>query len=108
MVSELVVALVYQLHHHDKRMLQFSNTEPLMIVQPAVSVGNVGQLAVDLLISTLNMPRVGYFHTDCLTAMAGNSPYAASAQLSTGAEVYSHRDLKLAVLQIRTPIIQVS
>ncbi|XP_016405552.1 proteasome assembly chaperone 2-like [Sinocyclocheilus rhinocerous] len=76
------------------------------LIMPAVSAGNVGQLAVDLLISTLNMPRVGYFHTDCLTAMAGNSPYSASAQLSTGAEVYSHRDLKLAVLQIRTPIIQ--
>uniref|UniRef100_A0A670ZPF4 Proteasome assembly chaperone 2 n=1 Tax=Pseudonaja textilis TaxID=8673 RepID=A0A670ZPF4_PSETE len=34
--------------------------------KPAVSVGNVGQLAVDLVISTLHMPRVGYFYTDCL------------------------------------------
>lgn len=80
------------------------------LILPAVSVGNVGQLAVDLLISTLNMPRVGYFHTDCLIPMAGNNPYASStedaAQLSTSAEVYSHRDLKLAVLQIRAPIIQ--
>ncbi|KAF4100140.1 proteasome assembly chaperone 2 [Onychostoma macrolepis] len=76
------------------------------LIMPAVSVGNVGQLAVDLLISTLNMPRVGYFHTDCLTPMAGNNPYTDAAQLSTSAEVYSHSDLKLAVLQIRTPIIQ--
>ncbi|KAK7139027.1 hypothetical protein R3I93_016220 [Phoxinus phoxinus] len=80
------------------------------LIMPAVSVGNVGQLAVDLLISTLNMPRVGYFHTDCLIPMVGNNPYATStedaAQLSTSAEVYSHSDLKLAVLQIRTPIIQ--
>ncbi|KAA0710708.1 Proteasome assembly chaperone 2 [Triplophysa tibetana] len=80
------------------------------LVMPAVSVGNVGQLAVDLLISTLNMPKVGYLHTDCLIPMAGNNPYATCAedasQLSTNAEVYSHSDLKLAVLQIRTPIIQ--
>lgn len=58
--------------------------------QPAVSVGNVGQLAVDLLISTLNMARVGHFHTDCLIPMAGNNPYATCAeeagQLSTSAE----------------------
>lgn len=80
------------------------------LIMPAVSVGNVGQLAVDLIISTLNMARVGHFHTDCLIPMAGNNPYASSAeeavQLSTCAEVYSHSDSKLAVLQIRTPIIQ--
>ncbi|KAG1947452.1 proteasome assembly chaperone 2 [Pimephales promelas] len=80
------------------------------LIMPAVSVGNVGQLAVDLLISTLNMPRVGYFHTDCLIPMVGNNPYVTStedaARLSISAEVYSHSDLKLAVLQIRTPIIQ--
>lgn len=45
-------------------------------VQPAVAVGNVGQLAVDLIVSTLNMSRVGYLHTDCLIPMAGNNPYA--------------------------------
>ncbi|TRY58175.1 hypothetical protein DNTS_017299 [Danionella cerebrum] len=80
------------------------------LIMPAVSVGNVGQLAVDLLVSTLNMPRVGYFHTDCLLPVAGSNPYATSpdddAQLCTSADVYSHTDLKLAVLQIRSPIIQ--
>ncbi|KAG7470085.1 hypothetical protein MATL_G00135700 [Megalops atlanticus] len=79
-------------------------------IMPAVSVGNVGQLATDLIISTLNMPQVGYFHTDCLIPMAGNNPFATSgddsAELCTAAEVYSLPDLKLAVLQIRTPIIQ--
>lgn len=43
--------------------------------QPAVAVGNVGQLAVDLIVSTLNMTRVGFIHTDCLIPMAGNNPY---------------------------------
>ncbi|CAB1350426.1 unnamed protein product, partial [Coregonus sp. 'balchen'] len=54
------------------------------LIMPAISVGNVGQLAVDLIVSTLNMCRVGYIHTD----------------------LYSSPELRLAVLQIRTPIIQ--
>jgi len=58
--------------------------------QPAVAVGNVGQLAVDLIVSTLNMNRVGYLHTDCLIPMAGNNPYATckedAEELHTPAE----------------------
>uniref|UniRef100_A0A3P9NU46 Proteasome assembly chaperone 2 n=1 Tax=Poecilia reticulata TaxID=8081 RepID=A0A3P9NU46_POERE len=50
------------------------------LVMPAVAVGNVGQLAVDLIVSTLNMSRVGYFHTDCLIPMAGNNPYASGKE----------------------------
>ncbi|XP_034561490.1 proteasome assembly chaperone 2 [Notolabrus celidotus] len=80
------------------------------LVMPAVAVGNVGQLAVDLMVSTLNMKRVGHIHTDCLIPMAGNNPYATSSEeveeLHTPAEVYTAADLKLAVLQIRAPIIQ--
>ncbi|XP_047240040.1 proteasome assembly chaperone 2 [Girardinichthys multiradiatus] len=80
------------------------------LVMPAVAVGNVGQLAVDLLVSTLNMSRAGYFHTDCLIPMAGNNPYASckedAEELHTPAEVYTAAELKLAVLQIRAPIIQ--
>lgn len=80
------------------------------LVLPAVAVGNVGQLAVDLIVSTLNMSRVGYLHTDCLIPMTGNNPYAnckeEAEELHTAAEVYAAADLKLAVLQIRAPIIQ--
>uniref|UniRef100_A0A3Q2QWN2 Proteasome assembly chaperone 2 n=1 Tax=Fundulus heteroclitus TaxID=8078 RepID=A0A3Q2QWN2_FUNHE len=82
----------------------------LIRIWPAVAVGNVGQLAVDLVVSTLNMSRVGYFHTDCLIPMAGNNPYASckddTEELHTPAEVYTAAELKLAVLQIRAPILQ--
>lgn len=58
--------------------------------QPAVAVGNVGQLAVDLIVSTLNMSRVGFIHTDCLIPMAGNNPYTTckedAEELHTPAE----------------------
>nr|XP_046273816.1 proteasome assembly chaperone 2 [Scatophagus argus]XP_046273818.1 proteasome assembly chaperone 2 [Scatophagus argus] len=90
------------------------NTAPsfrgFTLVMPAVAVGNVGQLAVDLVVSTLNMSRVGFIHTDCLIPMAGNNPYTTckedAEELHTPAEVYTATELKLAVLQIRAPIIQ--
>lgn len=55
-----------------------------------MAVGNVGQLAVDLIVSTLNMSRVGFIHTDCLIPMAGNNPYTTckedAEELHTPAE----------------------
>lgn len=84
--------------------------EDFTLVMPAVAVGNVGQLAVDLIVSTLNMSRVGFIHTDCLIPMAGNNPYSTckedAQELHTPAEVYAAPELKLAVLQIRAPIVQ--
>ncbi|KAK0140518.1 Proteasome assembly chaperone 2 [Merluccius polli] len=76
------------------------------LILPAIAVGNVAQLAVDLIVSTLCMRRVGFLHTDCLVPMVGPSPYATSAktagELHTTAE---DAEKKLAVLQIRSPII---
>ncbi|XP_071378215.1 proteasome assembly chaperone 2 [Centroberyx affinis] len=80
------------------------------LIMPAVAVGNVGQLAADLIVSTLNMSRAGYIHTDCLIPMAGNNPYTTcredAEELHTAAEVYTAAEIKVAVLQIRTPIVQ--
>ncbi|XP_050794820.1 proteasome assembly chaperone 2 isoform X4 [Gopherus flavomarginatus] len=84
--------------------------EGFTLLLPAVSVGNVGQLAVDLVIFTLDMPKVGYFYTDCLVPMVGNNPYATaeenSTELSINAEVYSLPSKKLVVLQIRSPFVK--
>ena len=46
------------------------------IFQPAVSVGNVGQLAVDMVISTLWMERIGYIYHDSILPLVGNDPFA--------------------------------
>lgn len=77
---------------------------------PAVSVGNVGQLAIDLIISTLNMSKIGYFYTDCLVPMVGNDPYATeeedSEELSINTEVYALPSRKLVVLQLRSIFIK--
>lgn len=80
------------------------------LLMPAVSVGNVGQLAIDLIISTLNMHKIGYFYTDCLVPMVGNNPYATaeenSAELSINAEVYALPSKKLVALQLRSIFIK--
>ncbi|CAK7311257.1 Proteasome assembly chaperone 2 [Vulpes lagopus] len=80
------------------------------LLMPAVSVGNVGQLAIDLIISTLNMRKIGYFYTDCLVPMVGNNPYATAEENSTelciNAEVYSLPSKKLVALQLRSIFIK--
>ncbi|XP_054840675.1 proteasome assembly chaperone 2 isoform X2 [Eublepharis macularius] len=80
------------------------------LLMPAVSVGNIGQLAIDLVISTLRMTKVGYFYTDCLVPMVGNNPYATTEENATelciNAEVYAMPPKELVVLQIRSPFIK--
>lgn len=68
------------------------------LIIPAVSVGNVGQLAVDLVISTLNLTRVGYIRHQNI------SPVVAKCLngLTTECELYASSDLKIAVVQIRS------
>lgn len=80
------------------------------LIMPVVAVGNVGQLAADLIISTFSLTRVGHIHTDCLIPMAGSNPYSTRTEdadgVHTAAEVYMSREMKMAVLQIRSPVIQ--
>lgn len=77
---------------------------PYCCPQPAVAVGNVAQLAVDLIVSTLNMSRVGFIHTDCLIPMAGNNPYTTckdnAEELHTPAEGIQNKDNPFYVLLI--------
>ncbi|XP_039724732.1 LOW QUALITY PROTEIN: proteasome assembly chaperone 2-like [Pteropus medius] len=80
------------------------NLAGFTLLMPAVSVGNVGQLAIHLIISILNMCKIGYFYTDCLVLMVGNNPYAMSedsTELSINAEVYLLPSKKLVALQLR-------
>ena len=55
--------------------------------QPCVSVGNVAQLASDLLINTLKMERVGHLYDQCLLPLVCQSAFDHNTgELSTGAE----------------------
>ena len=43
--------------------------------QPCISVGNVGQLAVDLVVSTLGLQRVGWIQDTALLPIVGNDAF---------------------------------
>jgi len=62
----------------------------LVCLQPCVTVGNVGQLAVDLIISTLlrskEIVHVGKIVTDALRPVVGPNPYDLSDMLMTAAD----------------------
>lgn len=47
----------------------------LSSLQPAISVGNVGQLATDILISTTLAENLGVIYDESLLPMIGNDPY---------------------------------
>jgi len=75
------------------------------IVLPSLTIGNVGQLAVDLLISTLTLPRIGFLEDDHVVPMAGNDTFTTNqGKLSCAIEVYYHSASKTAFIQLRSPV----
>ena len=61
-----------------------------------MAIGNVGQLAIDLVISglSLNHSRIGYFHDACILPMAGNDPFYSTGdmagQVNIGVEGFAY------------------
>ncbi|XP_063441854.1 proteasome assembly chaperone 2-like isoform X2 [Mytilus edulis] len=84
--------------------------EGYTLIFPAVSVGNVGQLAVDMIISTLWMERIGYIYHDSILPLVGNDPFAhpesISCKIVTNCEVYENTENKTIIIQQRSPFVQ--
>lgn len=77
------------------------------LILPSVSVGNAGQLAVDLLITNLPCEKVAVVHHAALFPLVGGNPYdPASQEITTSADLYLMASHSLAVLQIRAPLIR--
>ena len=51
--------------------------------QPAVSIGNVGQLATDLLVSNLGLKLVGHIHDEDVLPVAGDDAYGVPGRVVT-------------------------
>ncbi|CAG9793437.1 unnamed protein product [Diatraea saccharalis] len=76
------------------------------LVIPSVAVGNVGQLACDLLISSFNMVKLASIYDTALIPILGYDPYDLnSSKLSTCCEVYKCIQRNLIVLQFRAPLV---
>jgi proteasome assembly chaperone 2 len=80
-----------------------------ILVVPTVSVGNVGQLACDLLISTLAANRVGSLYDDSVVPVVGPDPFSldsSSRNIATAIDVYESKEKKVVVVQQRAPLIK--
>ncbi|CAO2815120.1 unnamed protein product [Amaranthus hypochondriacus] len=79
------------------------------LVLPALSVGNVGQLAVDLLVaSSKGAERIGYLDDPYILPCVGNDPFGPLPQgeLALPLEVYDSPSNELTFVQQRSPIVK--
>ncbi|KAK7114390.1 proteasome assembly chaperone 2-like [Littorina saxatilis] len=86
------------------------NWEEYTLLVPMVSVGNVGQLTADLIISTLWMDRIGFILHDAITPAIGNNPFAHAAttacKVTTCCEVYESAATQVMAIQQRAPLVK--
>ncbi|KAL0676465.1 hypothetical protein Bca4012_004446 [Brassica carinata] len=73
---------------------------------PALSIGNVGQLAVDLLVSSTGADRVGYLDDPYLLPCVGNDAYGPlpCGEISLPLEVYESPSTATTLAQQRSPV----
>ncbi|XP_062092511.1 uncharacterized protein LOC133798285 isoform X1 [Humulus lupulus] len=78
------------------------------LILPALSIGNVGQLAMDLLVSTMKAERVGYLDTPFVLPCVGNDAYGPvpQGQLALPLEVYDSPSNGVTLLQQRSPVVK--
>eukprot|EP01122_Echinamoeba_exundans_P013355 TRINITY_DN5823_c0_g1_i1.p1 TRINITY_DN5823_c0_g1~~TRINITY_DN5823_c0_g1_i1.p1 ORF type:complete len:245 (-),score=30.09 TRINITY_DN5823_c0_g1_i1:470-1204(-) len=82
------------------------NFEDCILILPALSLGNVGQLTLDLLVPSLQIPHVGYIDDPCVLPCAGNDAYTkrGTGVLCSNLEIYHSEAKKLVLLQQRAPV----
>ncbi|RHZ79675.1 hypothetical protein Glove_142g46 [Diversispora epigaea] len=73
------------------------------LILPAISIGNVPQLAVDLLITTLNLQRIGFLEDENVLPISGAS---AGNGITVAIEVYQSSDGRWTIIQQRAPTIK--
>ncbi|XP_015585449.1 proteasome assembly chaperone 2 isoform X2 [Cephus cinctus] len=77
------------------------------LILPSVAFGNVGQLAVDLIISSLKLQRIGYLVNNAFIPIIGADPYdEKSTDLCTTVDLFHGPEKKIVVLQIRSPLVK--
>eukprot|EP00268_Persea_americana_P005068 TRINITY_DN1169_c0_g2_i1.p1 TRINITY_DN1169_c0_g2~~TRINITY_DN1169_c0_g2_i1.p1 ORF type:complete len:281 (+),score=72.81 TRINITY_DN1169_c0_g2_i1:352-1194(+) len=84
------------------------NTQCSTLILPALSIGNVGQLAVDLLISTTGAERIGCFDDPCVLPCVGNDAYVPlpEGDLALPLEAYDSPSHALTLIQQRSPTVK--
>ncbi|XP_052180539.1 uncharacterized protein LOC127793825 isoform X2 [Diospyros lotus] len=78
------------------------------LILPALSIGNVGQLAVDLLISSTRAERIGYLDDPNVLSCVGNDAYwpTPQGQLVLPLEAYASSSNSVTLVQQRSPVVK--
>ncbi|CAM8901545.1 unnamed protein product [Rhodiola kirilowii] len=78
------------------------------LILPALSIGNVGQLSLDLLVASLKAERVGYLDDPYVLPCVGNDAFGPVPQgeLALPLEAYNSSRNGLTLVQQRSPIIK--
>ncbi|CAN8258831.1 unnamed protein product [Cochlearia groenlandica] len=76
------------------------------LILPALSIGNVGQLALDLLVSSSGAERVGYLDDPYLLPCVGNDAYGPlpCGDIALPLEVYESCSIATTLAQQRSPV----
>jgi len=89
------------------RKLEWSSLKDYTLIMPAVSVGNVGQLSVDLLINSLKPTKLAKVDHPVFVPVNGSDPYDENEKdLMTAAELYVSHEKQLVIFQIRSLLIK--
>ncbi|XP_068323813.1 uncharacterized protein [Pyrus communis] len=78
------------------------------LILPALSIGNVGQLAVDLLVASMKAERVGYLDTPFVLPCVGNDAYGPvpNGELALPFEAYDSSSNAMSLIQQRSPVVK--
>ncbi|CAG9856290.1 unnamed protein product [Phyllotreta striolata] len=89
-------------------MFRFSKSSDLSgyaLIIPCVSVGNVPQLTVDLLVKTYNLQKIASVWHPAIVSTVGSDPYDVnSSEICTACELYANDELKIACIQLRSTL----
>ncbi|EZA54950.1 hypothetical protein DMN91_009442 [Ooceraea biroi] len=89
------------------KLTQDVNLENYTLILPSVAVGNVGQLSVDLLISNLNLQKIGQIFSTAFVPIVGANAYNEhSNELVTAIDIYAGTEKRIVVVQIRSPYVR--
>ncbi|PPQ62923.1 hypothetical protein CVT24_006163 [Panaeolus cyanescens] len=81
------------------------NVQGKTLVVPVVSVANIGQLAVDLLIATFDLRRFAILDPQYCIPLAGARD-DSQAGVTTPLEIYGNNKVDFVVIQQRSPVLK--
>jgi len=79
--------------------------EGKILISPVVSTANIGQLAADLIISSLDLHRIGIFDPRDLVPVVG-AREDTKPGITTPLELYGRQDTNIVVMQQRSPALK--